>query len=1294
MSAPWQHYRVLGVSRNATLEQVKRAYYVAAKKFHPDRLAQSASGTPSTFSTESMQAPDGTSYFVHVQNAWSVLGDHESRKAYDAAQTQLQVQSLMAGLDISSNNAASEAARTNDHVDSDDDKLDSDSELVHDVLDLNTDMIYEDDEEAFTAACRCGDTIYVDDEEISGLAVNTTSIKVECPGCSILYLVRLNDSSSNATDNKVKKCPTAPSLVEEKEDTVHSKILSIATLWPRQCAVYSRSITSSSAIRHTSYSYSDLDAKSATLATGLKSLLLGQANDRPEEANDANNLRQPRIGTLSSEGFEAIATMLAIWRIGGVVVPLNMDDPLLRIYQLAGDVNLDLILGAHETMKPNLDDDKYPEEPPCYYASLSEVMRLGTVTGAINAYQSSVIKPVGPNDLSHIVFTSGTTGAPKGVAVEHHSLLAYALAKSADQAVVPNSHVLLASAFTFDPYIGDVVTALVSGATLCIAPRGHILMDLRACLLSLNVSHVCTTPAHWRSLGEDATPSNFPNLHSVALGGEKMSQTLISQWALHDKGHSWKFMNTYGVTEATVYQTTSVCTTKTYSPSILGKAIPGVRIMLMKHKGQDQGDYEDADFSHATFEHIPAAESNRKVVGEICLGGSQIARGYVNRPELTASRFVTVKNPFFDDDHPKKKTIRIYRTGDLGRWVPVPNCSQPAFTIEILGRSDRQVKVRGRRVELGEIENILTSPISQGTSYEPHDLGKNNASIDAKTETNVARAAFVELLPLGLSDNSSKGNACRFEQSVLVAGIVGYDHSYSVDGDATHLKSGKTEKEEFQVLESKDTGNRRKLSFRPMADVCPWIETILTEHCKRLLAPHMMPSYFFSATGAIPLSRTGKIDRKSISGDLGEAFQNALKAQSSLRETNIKTQQYATDFQNPVERAVASTWRSVLGISRQLLRTDNFFKLGGDSLGALRSTREFTKAWVHGGAQLLSNITDDYGNVQHVLSPMIMLRHPVLQEYAQVLEKAGVKICDAFAKTDDSGLSSQTESQSNANTSRSDQVSINSIGIENKSDARSHGKSTHHLNVALRDASEHGDLRSVHALIALGVDPNSGITRHRPGVSALHAAVSSGHLSVVKALLQSGARVTVCTADKTTPVHIAAQRNVDILRVLLGVPATAYKNENDFDSPDKEKCFKYLRLQDGAKQSLLHYAARSGNMETVRLLVCLYEDQRKMEESMRELKHRKSKGRLQAHGVMDPRDRWQRTPLHWTIVNGHIGVAKHLLSSGALAQPYDPHRLKRMENHISSSTHLPMETPLQLAIRMYGEDSEFAKILA
>ena len=871
---------------------------------------------------------------------------------------------------------------------------------------------------------------------------------------------------------------------------------------------------------------------------------------------DTGSSQQWRVGTMLSEGFPGITLIMAVWAIGGVVVPLDAGDPTHRILRIANDADLDLLVVPDDSMLEKIVSQE-PRMKTLTYAHLQSDP-IAPASGRADDLTQELAE-VGKHDLSHIVFTSGSTGTPKGVLCEHRSLMAYARAKSINQRVGSTSRVLLASSFTFDPFLGDIATTLSHGGTLVGACRGDTLTRLAHCVRTLQVTHVCCTPPHWATLGDHVNANDYPHLECVALGGEKMSPAMIAQWSQYDatRKKPFAFMNTYGVTEATVYQTSLVCAPDS-NPGVMGEPLSGITLFLKREDSEAGNDF------------IPPPASSEEAsgeVGEICIGGVQVARGYLKCPELTEQRFIRAS----------EGEGVLYRTGDLGRWTP-------NGMIELLGRADRQVKLRGRRVELGEIESIFET--------------------DALIAGALVKRAFVEVVSL------------RNGRTVLVAGMV-----------------------------SHNPGQERSVHFAPMPS---WRGVAFRVHAERRLASYMIPQYFFVSDHSMPMTSNGKVDRAIVHKCLAAAVADCSESSS----TDVADSEMMSD---PIERALASIWTEFLGVGRTLRRTDNFFSLGGDSLAAVRASREFAKQYVEGGEKLIDDSIDQYGNFDNVLSPLVLLQHPVLHEYAALIRNAGIVIARSLSESAGSDMPNLPSTYKVCPVSTEEGI----------------------LNRALRDASENGDLACVRVLLSLGANPDSGVTRKLPGVSALHAATSNSHVDVVRELLKGGAKVTVCTSNHVTPVHIAAQRSLEILRLLLCNGASSAAASDEYQA-----AFRLIGVTDGAKQTLLHHSARSGNAQSTAFLITVLARQQEAHtnESLQK------KGKITN---LDPRDRWNRTPLHWAILNNHFSVTLQLLDAGAKVVPYDEKKMVHLRNVHNSNTHLPMETPLELAMRVHGEESQF-----
>jgi len=263
------------------------------------------------------------------------------------------------------------------------------------------------------------------------------------------------------------------------------------------------------------------------------------------------------------------------------------------------------------------------------------------------------------DSLAYLIYTSGSTGRPKGVLVSQGGLANLA-SQVTRFAAGPGSRVLLFASPGFDASVLDLALAFSSGATLCVAP-GRELPGLGRLLRERQVTHLHLPPSALAALGDEGPPAGL--LH-VILGGEPCPEPLVARW-----GDGRRLWNDYGPTESTVF--VIVDERRGGRKLTIGRPIANVEAFLL-----DRG-----------LRPVPLGAP-----GEVCLGGAGLARGYLGLPDLTAERFVP--HPFGGVGE------RLYRTGDLARRLPDGR-------IDYLGRIDHQVKVRGFRIEPGEIEAAL-----------------------------------------------------------------------------------------------------------------------------------------------------------------------------------------------------------------------------------------------------------------------------------------------------------------------------------------------------------------------------------------------------------------------------------------------------------------------------------------------------------------------------------------------------------------------------------------------------------
>ena len=338
--------------------------------------------------------------------------------------------------------------------------------------------------------------------------------------------------------------------------------------------------------------------------------------------------------------------VLGVLKSGAGYVPLDPEYPAARLKFLLADSGAATVLVDARTR---------------------EVAHGRAVLDLAEALAGPALPPgssgAGDRDLAYVIHTSGSTGRPKGVAVEHRSLVDYAQTVAPVLGVAEGGRVLTVGAFTFDVTVSDMFLAWSVGAELHVAGADERLgARLAARLREAGITAALLLPSMIASIPDD--PASLPALRTLAAGAEPLPAEVVRRWA-----PGRRFVNVFGPTETTIAATTADMTAG--QTPVIGRPLPNTRVLVLDDRLR------------------PAPVG---VGGEIYVAGPGLARGYVGRPGLTAERFVA--DPFGAPGG------RLYRTGDLGRYLD-------SGALDILGRVDDQVKVRGYRIEPGEIEAAL-----------------------------------------------------------------------------------------------------------------------------------------------------------------------------------------------------------------------------------------------------------------------------------------------------------------------------------------------------------------------------------------------------------------------------------------------------------------------------------------------------------------------------------------------------------------------------------------------------------
>ena len=415
-------------------------------------------------------------------------------------------------------------------------------------------------------------------------------------------------------------------------------------------------------------SYAELDRRATALAARLQAHGVG-----PESV----------VGLLASRSAASVVGLLGILKAGGAYLPLDSSYPAERLRWMVGDA------GAKVVVSGESGRGLWGEEDEVALVSLSGLEREESERAVEGV-------AVSPSSLAYVIYTSGSTGQPKGVAVTHRNAVHSTSARLGYYREPVSSYLLLPS-FAFDSSVAGIFWTLSQGGTLVI-PTDEAASDperLAGLIEQHNVSHVLGVPSLYRLLLQETRPEQLASLRTAIVAGEACSRDLVK---LHGaRLPDVPLFNEYGPTEATVWSTVHRCDPDAEAPTVpIGRPIANTRVYLLDEHGQ----------------RVPLGAP-----GELYLGGEGVARGYLHRPTLTAERFLA--DPF--GEGAAEEGGRLYRTGDRARF-------RSDGALEFLGRLDDQVKVRGYRIEPGEIEAALTE-----------HLGVQEAAVVARKEDERAR---------------------------------------------------------------------------------------------------------------------------------------------------------------------------------------------------------------------------------------------------------------------------------------------------------------------------------------------------------------------------------------------------------------------------------------------------------------------------------------------------------------------------------------------------------------------------
>ena len=555
-----------------------------------------------------------------------------------------------------------------------------------------------------------------------------------------------------------------------------------------------------------SWSYQDLDKASTRLAHHIVSLGAG-----PETI----------IPYCFPKSAWAIISMMAILKAGAAGVALDPGHPVNRLKGLAEEVDASIVLAAPQTVH--------------LFSTFSKVQHVVVVEDAfvktLPLRDGPASIAVRPNNAAFVVFTSGTTGKPKGIVLEHSALCTDAAAMGPMLDIGPGVRMTQFAAYTFDVSLQDIVTTLQRGGTICVISDYQKMNNLP--------EGINSTRANWADVTSTVAgllrPEDVPTLTRLNTGGEPLTREVVDIWAEHVE-----LYNLYGPAETTINHTCSTRRTKSSCASNIGKSY-GAAVWIVEEHNSDR--------------LVPLG-----CIGELLIEGPLLARHYLNEPEKTKAAFI--ENPKWVGNQPSSSPRRFYKSGDL--------CSfNTDGSLNIVGRRDGQIKINGQRVELDEIMFQVQSRLSS----------EQQAIIDAMDIEEHARS------------------------KTLIAYIYAPEHAKSAKNEADI---------------SVPISDAMALEFKGL-------QNSLAESLPRYMIPSM-----YIPISRVPMTKSAKMDRDLLRKMVAGLSKEQLSHYMLL---NAKTLPPSTDM----EVLLQSLWSRILGIEAKAIGVnDNFFSLGGDSVGAMK----------------------------------------------------------------------------------------------------------------------------------------------------------------------------------------------------------------------------------------------------------------------------------------------------------------------------------------------------------------------